>query len=165
MNSKKVGIRIIVSALAALVLILGTAGIGAAGPSPVSEVKADGVRTGIHPETGMLAFVGAEPSAPIGVAGAVGVILVRDRRAEERHDAVAGELVDEAFEALYAFGEDREEAGHNARERFGVEALRQLHRTLHIGEEDGDLLALPLHRRLRLADFVGEVYWGFADGR
>ena len=81
MNSKKVGIRIIVSALAALVLMLGTAGIGAASPSPVSEAKAGGVRTGIHPETGMLAFVGAEPSAPIGVAGAVGEGIPAQTRA------------------------------------------------------------------------------------
>ena len=80
-NRKKVGIRIIVSALAAIVLVLGTAGIGAAGPSPVSEAKADGVRTGIHPETGMLAFVGAEPSAPIGVAGAVGEGIPAQTRA------------------------------------------------------------------------------------
>jgi hypothetical protein len=47
------------------------------------------------------------------VAGALGVILVRDRRSEEGHDAVAGELVDETFEALDAFGEDGEEAGHD----------------------------------------------------
>ena len=44
------------------------------------------------------------------VAGALRVVLVRDRRAEQRHDAVAGELVDGPFEALHAVGEDREEA-------------------------------------------------------
>jgi len=35
-----------------------------------------------------------------GVAGALRVVLVGDRRPEERHDAVARELVDEAFETL-----------------------------------------------------------------
>ena len=49
------------------------------------------------------------------VAGALRVILVGDRRAEERHDAVAGELVDEALEALDALGEDPEEALHDLR--------------------------------------------------
>ena len=44
------------------------------------------------------------------VAGALRVILVRDRRAEERHDAVAGVLIDRALEAMHAFREDREEA-------------------------------------------------------
>src|SRR5581483_7319372 len=34
-----------------------------------------------------------------GMAGAPGVVLVRDRRAEERHDPVAGELVDRPLEA------------------------------------------------------------------
>src|SRR5262245_32249158 len=34
--------------------------------------------------------------------------------------------------------------------------LRQLHRALHVDEEDGDLLALALDRGLRLADLLGE---------
>ena len=36
------------------------------------------------------------------VAGALGVVLVREGRAEERHDSVAGELVDGAVEAVNA---------------------------------------------------------------
>ena len=36
-----------------------------------------------------------------GVAGPAGVVLLRDRRAEQRHDAVAGELVDGAAEGLH----------------------------------------------------------------
>ena len=44
------------------------------------------------------------------VARALRVVFVRDRRPEKRHDAVAGELVDEAFKALDALGEDGEEA-------------------------------------------------------
>jgi len=40
------------------------------------------------------------------IAGPLRVVLVRDRRAEERHDAVAGELVDESLRALDALGED-----------------------------------------------------------
>jgi hypothetical protein len=54
------------------------------------------------------------------VAGPLGVILVRDRRTEERHDAVAGELIDEALEALDAIGEDREEALHDLRPLFRI---------------------------------------------
>src|SRR5207247_4317821 len=44
------------------------------------------------------------------MAGALGVILVRDWRAEERHDPVAGELVDGALEAVDTLREDAEEA-------------------------------------------------------
>src|SRR6266446_8795235 len=40
------------------------------------------------------------------VAGALRLILMGDRRAEERHAAVPGELIDEALEAPDAVGED-----------------------------------------------------------
>ena len=38
------------------------------------------------------------------------VVFMRDRCAEQRHDAVAGVLVDGAFEAMHAVGENLEEA-------------------------------------------------------
>ena len=76
------------------------------------------------------------------VTGALGVVLVRDRRAEERHDAVAGELVDRALEAVHAVGEDREEAVHDLVPLFGIDLLGELHRALHVGEQHRDLLAL-----------------------
>ena len=72
------------------------------------------------------------------------MVLVRDRRAEERHDAVAGELVDRALEAVDARGEDGEEAVHDRLPRLGVELLGQLHRALDVGEQDRDLLALAV---------------------
>jgi hypothetical protein len=45
-----------------------------------------------------------------GVASTLRVILVSNRRPEERHDPVAGELVDGALEAMDPFGQDRVEA-------------------------------------------------------
>jgi hypothetical protein len=87
----------------------------------------------------------------------LGVILVRDRRPEQRHDAVAGVLVHCAFEAVHAVGENGEELVEDRVPLLRVELLGQLHRTLHVGEEDGDLLALALKGGLRLQDFVGEV--------
>ena len=92
------------------------------------------------------------------VTGALGVILVRDRRAEQRHDPVAGELVDEALEALDPIREDLEEAVHDLRPRFRVELLRQLHRAFHVGEQHGDLLALAFEGGLGLQDLLGEVF-------
>ena len=76
------------------------------------------------------------------VAGAPRMVLVRDRRAEQRHDPVAGVLVDRALEAVNAVGEDREEAIHDLVPLFGIDLLGELHRALHVGEEDGHLLAL-----------------------
>ena len=93
------------------------------------------------------------------------MILVRDRRAEERHDAVAGELVDEALEALDALGEDREEALHDAAPLLRVELLGELHRALHVGEEHRHLLALAFEGGLRLQDLLGEVLGGVDRSR
>jgi len=60
------------------------------------------------------------------VAGPVRVILVGDRRAEERHDAVARVLIDGALEAVHALGENLEEAIEHAVPLFGVELLGEL---------------------------------------
>lgn len=73
MKTKTITIRVLASALAALVLVLGTVVTGAAGPSPQTPAKGGGgIRTATHPETGKLSFIGAEPGAPIAVRGAVG---------------------------------------------------------------------------------------------
>ena len=77
-------------------------------------------------------------------AGAPRVVLVRHRRPEDRHDAVAGELVDRALEAPDARGEDGEEPVHDQLPRLGVELLGQLHRAADVGEQDRDLLALAV---------------------
>src|SRR5262249_23154739 len=68
-----------------------------------------------------------------------------------------GELVDEAFEALDTLGQDPEEALHDGAPRFRVHLLGELHRALHVGEQNGDLLAFALERGLRLQDLLGEV--------
>ena len=93
------------------------------------------------------------------VAGALRVILVRDRRAEERHDAVAGVLVRRALEAVHAVGEDREEAIDDAVPLFRVELLGELHRALHVGEEHGHLLALAFEGGARGAGFCRRGAW------
>ena len=91
------------------------------------------------------------------IAGALRVVLVCDRRAEQRHDAVAGELVDGALEAVDALAQDREEALQDPSPFLGVASLGQLHRTHHVREEDGDLLALALERFAPRADLLREV--------
>jgi hypothetical protein len=90
-------------------------------------------------------------------AGALGVILVGDRRAEQRHDAVAGELVDETLEALDAGGEEVEKAVHDLRPLLRPDLLGQLHAPLHVGEEHGDRLALALEGGAAREDPVGQM--------
>ena len=94
------------------------------------------------------------------ITGALRMILMRNRRAEQRHDAIAGVLVDRAFEAVHTLAQDREEAIEDAMPLFRVELLGQFHRALHIGEQHRDLLALAFKCGLRLQNFVGEVFGG-----
>ena len=98
------------------------------------------------------------------VARTLRMILVGDRRAEQRHDAVARELVDETLEALDALGENREEALHDRAPLFRVELLGEVHRALHVGEQHRHLLVLAFEGGLRLQDPVGEVLWCMGAG-
>ncbi len=85
------------------------------------------------------------------------MVLVRDGRAEQRHDAVAGVLVDGALEAVDAVGEDLEEALEDSVPGLGARLLGQLQGALDVGEQDGDLFALAFERGPRLQDALGEV--------
>jgi hypothetical protein len=89
------------------------------------------------------------------VACAVGVILVGDGRAEERHDAVAGVLIDRALEAVDTVRQDREEAVENRVPGLGVDALCEIHGALEVHEQHGHELALALERALGGEDLVG----------
>src|SRR5262249_26704701 len=92
------------------------------------------------------------------------MILVRDGRAEERHDAVAGVLVHRPFETVHARGEELEEAIEDVVPVLGIDLLGELHRALHVREEHGHLLALTLERAAGPEDLLGEVRWGVGLG-
>ena len=104
------------------------------------------------------------PQPECRVARPLGVVLVRDRSTEERHDPVTGVLVDRALEAVHAVGQDREEALQDRVPDLRVQSLGELHRALHVGEQHRDLLALPLESGPRLEDLVGEVLGGVGAG-
>jgi hypothetical protein len=76
------------------------------------------------------------------VAGALRVVFMGDRRAEDRHDPVAGELIDGALETVNTLGEDREETVQDLVPLFRIDLLGEIHRALDVGEKDGDLLPL-----------------------
>ena len=95
-----------------------------------------------------------------GVARSPRVVLVGDGRPEERHHAVACELVDRALEAMNAGGEDREDAIEHAMPFLRAEALREPHRIDHVSEEHADLLALPFEGAARGENPLDEVARG-----
>src|SRR4030095_2049535 len=92
-----------------------------------------------------------------GGTGTLGVVLVGDRSAEERHDAVTGVLVDRPLVPVNAPREDPEQAIQQAMPVLGIDALRELHRAHDVGEEDGDQLALAPERALGGEDLLDEM--------
>ena len=94
------------------------------------------------------------------VARAHGVVLVGERRAEERHDPVAHHLVDGALVAVDGLHHPLEDGIEELARLLGIAVGEQLHRALEVGEEHGDLLALALERRLGGEDLLGEVLGG-----
>ena len=91
------------------------------------------------------------------VAGPLRVVLVGDRRPEQRHDPIARVLVDRALETVNAVGQDVEEAVEDAVPLLGVDLLRELEGALHIYEQDRHLLALALEGRALRQDLLGQV--------
>ena len=86
---------------------------------------------------------------------ALGRVLVRDRRAEQRHQAVARELVHDAFEAVDLAEHELEVLADDLAVLLGVEPLGERRRADQIAEEHGRALALA-RDRARGADPLGE---------
>ena len=85
------------------------------------------------------------------------MVFVRHRRAEQRHEAVAEELVDGAFEAVHFGQRQREELVEQVVHRVGTQALRELGRIGHVAKQHRDLLAFAFQRRVRLQDLLRQV--------
>ena len=90
------------------------------------------------------------------------VVLVGDGRSEERHDAVAGELVDGPLEAVDRLQQVLEAAVHHPVQILGIETRGELGEAGAIDEDDRDLLALALDGAPRGEDPVGQVLGGVA---
>ena len=82
---------------------------------------------------------------------------MRDRRAEERHHAVAGELIDDALEAIDLAEGELEVLVEQVAVLLGIEALGDRGRADEVAEEHGDQLALAGDGPLRGADLVREI--------
>ena len=100
-----------------------------------------------------------------GVAGADGVVLVGQRRAEERHDPVAHDLVHGALVPVDGLQHALEDRVEQVPRVLGITVGQELHRALEVGEEDGHLLALALERRARREDLLDEVPRRVGAGR
>jgi hypothetical protein len=90
------------------------------------------------------------------------VVLVGDRRAEERHDPVAHDLIDGALIAVNRLHHAFEDGVEEFARLLGVAVGEQLHRALEVGEENRDLLPLAFEGDLGGEDPLGEVLGGVA---
>ena len=93
------------------------------------------------------------------------MILVGQRRAEERHDPVAHDLVHRALVAVDRLHHALEDGVEELARLLGIAVGEQLHRALEVGEEHRDLLALALEGGLGGEDLLGEVLGGVGLGR
>jgi hypothetical protein len=100
-----------------------------------------------------------------GVAGPHRVVLERQRRPEQGHDAVAEDLVDGPLVAVDGVHHELEDGVEERPGLLGIEVGEQLQRALDVGEEHGDLLALALEGRLRVQDALGKVAGRVPDRR
>ena len=86
-----------------------------------------------------------------GADGALGVVLVRHGRAEDRHHVVADVLVHPAAVALHLLAEPAQAALHEALHRLGVHRLGHSRVARQVGEHHRDLAPLLRQReRARL---------------
>jgi len=76
------------------------------------------------------------------MAGPDGMVLMGQGGAEEGHDPIAGELVDGPLVAMDLLHQDLEAAVHDLVDLLGIQLLGEGGEGGHIGEEDGDELAL-----------------------
>src|SRR5258706_11465612 len=93
------------------------------------------------------------------------MVLVREWRAEDRHDTVAHDLIDGAFVAVDGFHHALEHRIEQLAGVLGIAIREQLERALDVGEEHRDLLALALQRAAVAQDLFGEVSRRVALGR
>src|SRR5437016_1098902 len=92
------------------------------------------------------------------------VILKGDRRPEERHDAIAGELVDRALVAVHSLHEVYEGPVHDTVEVLRIESGRKRREADTIDEQHRHLLALALERAAGGEDLFGQVPRGVGRG-
>jgi hypothetical protein len=92
-----------------------------------------------------------------GIAGADGVVFVRERRAEQRHDAVAHHLVHRALVAVHSVHHVREDRVEDLTRVLGIAAGEQLHRALQVRKEHCDQLALAFQGTACGEDFLCEI--------
>ena len=88
------------------------------------------------------------------------MVLVGERGAEQRHDAVAHDLVDGPLVPVHGFHHVFEDGIEKLARLLRVTVRQELHRTLEVGEEHRDLFPLAFEGGLGAEDLLGQVLRG-----
>jgi hypothetical protein len=110
-----------------------------------------------------------------GVYRSAWAVFVRQRRTEQGHHPVARVLVDGTLEAVHFRRDALEAAVDDVVYHFRVELLGECGEAGHIGEQDGNLLALTFQCAARCKDLLGQMsrrigqrlaclIWGWSGG-
>jgi hypothetical protein len=85
------------------------------------------------------------------------------RGAEERHDAIAQDLVHRAFVAVDRVHHALQRGIQEALGGFGVEVADELRRALKIGKQHGHLFALAFQGAAGRQNLLREIGWGIGQ--
>ena len=96
------------------------------------------------------------------IAGPHRMVLMGNRRPEQRHNAITHDLIHRPLVAVYGLHHALEHWVEELAGLFGVTVGQQLHRALEIRKEHRDLLALTFQGAFGGEDFLGEVGRGVA---
>ena len=93
------------------------------------------------------------------------MIFMSQRRAEQRHDPIAHDLIDCSFIAVHCLHHVFEDWVEKFPRFLGIAVGQQLHRALHVREQHRDLLALAFEGTLRGENFFSKVFGCVSLGR
>ena len=100
-----------------------------------------------------------------GIAGPHRVILMRQRGAEQRHNAIAQDLIHRAFVAVHGVHHEAQGGVQQGAGLFRVETGDEFGGALDVGKEHRDLLALAFKSRTRRQNFLAEMRRGVGQRR
>ena len=100
-----------------------------------------------------------------GIAGAQGVVLVGNGRAEHGHDAIARHIVHRALKAVHGVHHALQGRIEERLAGFGIEVADQLGIPFEVGKQHRDLFALAFHGASGGEDLLGQIGRGVGQRR
>ena len=92
-----------------------------------------------------------------GIAGPRGMVLMRDRGAEQRHNAIAQDLVHRPFVAVYGVHHQMQSRVEELLRVLGVAVARATRGAFEVGKQHSDLLAFAFQGTAGGEDFLGQM--------